>query len=82
MVGFVGIRSLADTWIAGEDEWTYLDAEAERVAGAGGLKVAASCVHTGGREPAWRLRNKIRGLEGLLLRKSTTDGYSCPVRTA
>jgi len=32
------------------------------VAEAGGLDVAKSCVHTGGREPARRLRNKIRAL--------------------
>ncbi len=53
--------SLADTWIAHSD-WTFLNAEAERVAEAGGLDVAAACVNTGSRPPAQRLRRKIMAL--------------------
>ena len=53
--------NLQDTWIAGGD-WTFINAEAERVAEGGGFKVAETCLNTGTRPPAERLRRKILAL--------------------
>ena len=52
---------LSQTWIAGGD-WSYINAEAERIESAGGIDVAAACLHTGTRAPATRLRRKILAL--------------------
>ena len=52
--------SLRDTWI-GEPGWSYIDAEAERVAEQG-VVVKDVCSHTGSRAPATRLRRKILAL--------------------
>ncbi len=52
---------LTQTWIAGGD-WSYLNAEAERVSVAGGIDVARECAHTGSRAPARALRRKIQAL--------------------
>jgi hypothetical protein len=51
---------LVDTWI-GERGWSYIDAEAERVAEEG-IKIINACSHTGSRPPATRLRRKIMTL--------------------
>ena len=59
---------LEKTWI-GESGWSYIDAEAERVAEQG-IVVKDVCSHTGSRPPATRLRRKILALlpevEGLI----------------
>jgi hypothetical protein len=52
---------LENTWIAGGD-WSYINAEAERIEEAGGFKVADLCINTGTRPPAQRLRRKIIAL--------------------
>ena len=52
---------LSSTWIAGGD-WSYINAEAERVGSAGGIDVATACLHTGTRTPAAMLRRKILAL--------------------
>jgi hypothetical protein len=52
---------LTTTWIAGGD-WSYIDAAAERIAEAGGIRVADECINTGTRAPATRLRRKIENL--------------------
>lgn len=52
---------LSQTWIAGGD-WSYINAEAERIESAGGIDVAVACLHTGTRAPATRLRRKILAL--------------------
>jgi hypothetical protein len=49
------------TWIASGD-WTFINAEAQRIAEAGGFDVAAACVNTGSRPPAERLRRKLVAL--------------------
>jgi hypothetical protein len=51
---------LRETFI--ERSWTYIDAEAERVADSGGLRILDECVHTGSRPPATSLRRKILSL--------------------
>jgi anti-sigma regulatory factor (Ser/Thr protein kinase) len=45
-------------------DWTFLDAEAQRLKEAGGIKVTAECLHTRGRETAKPLRNKVENLLG------------------
>lgn len=61
--------NLEDTFI-GDADWTFLDVEAERLQ-EGGVRVREECVHTGGREPAKRLRRKLLSvlpdMEGPLL---------------
>ena len=54
---------LASTWIASATgpECLFLNTQTE-AASDGGLDVAAECLHTGGRQPAKRLRRKIQGL--------------------
>lgn len=54
---------LASTWIASATgaECLFLNIQTE-AASDGGLNVAAECLHTGGRQPAKRLRRKIQGL--------------------
>ena len=52
---------LSKTWIAGGD-WSFIDAEAERVGAAGGIDVAEACISTGSRPPARRLRRKVAAL--------------------
>jgi len=42
--------------------WSYINYEAERMAEAGGIRIADECIHTGGREPARTLRRKIETL--------------------
>jgi hypothetical protein len=51
---------LRDTWI-GERGWSYIEAEAERIAEQG-IVVKDVCSHTGSRPPATRLRRKILAL--------------------
>jgi hypothetical protein len=52
---------LSATWIAG-GSWTFINAEAERIAEAGGIDVAEACINTGSRPPAERLRRKLLAL--------------------
>jgi hypothetical protein len=53
---------LASTWIAAAGvECQFLNQLTEIVSESG-LDVAAECLHTGGRQPAKRLRRKIQGL--------------------
>ena len=52
---------LSKTFI-GESAWSYIDAECERIATEGGLKIVEECVNTGTREPAKALRQKIVNL--------------------
>ena len=52
---------LTQTWIAGGD-WSYIDAEAERIGEAGGIRVVDECINTGTRPPAQRLRRKVQSL--------------------
>ncbi len=49
---------LTATWIANGD-WTFINAEAQRLSESGGFDVAAACVNTGSRPPAERLRRKL-----------------------
>ena len=51
---------LIETWI-GEPSWSYIDAEAERIAERG-IKITETCSHTASRPPATRLRRKITTL--------------------
>jgi hypothetical protein len=53
--------NLENTWIAGGD-WSYINAEPERIEEAGGFKIADLCINTGTRQPAQRLRRKIMAL--------------------
>ena len=53
--------NLQDTFI-GENLWTYIEKESERIEDEGGLKIKDECVHTGGRNPAKALRLKIKNL--------------------
>jgi len=53
---------LAATSIIGDPAWTYLDAQAQRAAEEGGLRIVAECHHTGGRPPARALRRKVEAL--------------------
>ena len=46
----------------GDSSWSYVDAECERIEEQGCLRIADECEHTGGREPARRLRYKILNL--------------------
>ena len=50
--------NLRDTFIE-DPSWTYIDAEAQRIASAGGLRILDECVHTGSRPSATALRRKI-----------------------
>lgn len=50
--------NLLDTWIAGSG-WSFINVEARRIEEEGGIDVAASCINTGGRLPARRLRRKL-----------------------
>jgi len=50
---------LSQTWIADEDHWSFINAEAGRIENAGGMDVAGACIHTGSRPPATRLRRKL-----------------------
>jgi hypothetical protein len=52
---------LTQTWIAGGD-WSYIDAEAERIGQAGGIRVVDECINIGTRPPAQRLRRKVQSL--------------------
>jgi len=52
---------LSATWIAGGD-WSFINAEAERIEEAGGINVAETCIHQGNRRPATRLRRKVSAL--------------------
>lgn len=52
--------ALDSIWIASAG-WSYIDAEAERVAEYG-ISIKESCNHTGSRPPATRLRRKIISL--------------------
>ncbi len=52
---------LTYTWIAGGD-WSYIDAEAERIGQTGGIRVVDECTNTGTRAPAQRLRRKVQSL--------------------
>jgi hypothetical protein len=52
---------LLDTWIAGSG-WSFINVEARRIEEEGGIDIAASCVNTGGRLPARRLRRKLAAL--------------------
>lgn len=52
---------LSATWIAGGG-WSFINAEAERIARAGGIDVAEACINTGTRPPAERLRRKVLAL--------------------
>ncbi|MCM0084463.1 DUF4325 domain-containing protein [Geomonas sp. Red32] len=49
---------LSNTFI-GKPSWNYLNAECERIAEMGGIKVVDECFHTGVRETAKKLRRKI-----------------------
>ena len=42
--------------------WSYIDAEAERIGQAGGIRVVDECINTGTRPPAQRLRRKVQSL--------------------
>lgn len=52
---------LRETFI-GTPGWTYIEAEADRVADSGGLRVTDECAHTGNRQPAALLRRKVLAL--------------------
>jgi hypothetical protein len=52
--------SLGDTWI-GEKAWSYINAEAGRIA-KHGIVIKDVCSHTGSRAPAARIRRKILAL--------------------
>lgn len=52
---------LRETFID-QRSWTYIDAEAERLAEGGGLRIRDECVRTGSRPPATALRRKILNL--------------------
>jgi len=52
---------LADTWIAPRD-WSYFNAEAERLVTQGGLVIRDECAHFGGRPPAELVRRKIESV--------------------
>ena len=52
---------LSSTWIAGGD-WSFINAEAERIEEAGGINVGEVCIHQGNRRPATRLRRKLSAL--------------------
>jgi len=52
---------LADTFI-GDNAWTYINVECERIAEEGGIRVLDECAYTGGREPAKALRRKVQAL--------------------
>jgi hypothetical protein len=46
----------------GQSSWTYLDAECQRMAEQGGLRISEECLHVGGRGPALALRRKVENL--------------------
>jgi hypothetical protein len=50
--------NLADTFLEGGD-WSFIEAEGERLAAAGGIRVSEECFHTGLRSLARGLRRKI-----------------------
>ena len=50
--------NLRETFIE-DASWTYIDAEAQRIACTGGLRILDECVHTGSRPSATGLRRKI-----------------------
>ena len=52
---------LEQTWIA-DNESTFLLFEAGRIEEGGGLDIAESCLHTGSRPPARRLRRKVTAI--------------------
>lgn len=51
---------LGETFIS-EDTWGYINEQCERYY-ASGIKIVDECMHTGGRQPARALRNKIISL--------------------
>lgn len=63
---------LSATFI-GSPGWTYLEAEAERVADSGGLRVVDECASTGNRQPAELLRRKVLALLPELDEQLTID---------
>jgi len=50
--------NLGDTFLEGRD-WSFIEAEGERIAEAGGVRVVDECFHTGLRTLARGLRRKI-----------------------
>ena len=57
--------SIEDTFIGrtvGDSGWSYINVVSENIEHQGGIFINQECIHTGGREPAIRLRRKIEAI--------------------